>query len=124
MQVDATTLPALLIALDASSARHQAIATNIANANTTGYAPLRLRFDVAMNRASADASPDRPASRQSPFRLVIHGAGSPGDGLQGAVRLDQEVAALSQNAIHYQALLKGVNRYMALMASAVSEGKR
>lgn len=125
MHVEATTLPALSIALDAAAARHEAIASNIAHANRAGHVPLRPRFDVEMNRASPGESTTRPAPRPSPFRLIVHDAPLPAGGSQSAgIHLDQEMAALSQNALHYQALLKGVNRYMALMASAVTEGKR
>jgi flagellar basal body rod protein FlgB len=38
--------------------------------------------------------------------------------------LDVEVAGMAQNAAHYQALLKAVSKYQAILSAAVSDGKR
>jgi flagellar basal-body rod protein FlgB len=119
--IEAMTVPSLSAALDAAVLRQQAIATNIANANTPGYTPVRLRFDAAWADAErADGGRGgAPALTLKPVALHAGGAA-----VDGSVKLDQEVAAMSQNSAHYQALLRGLNRYFSLMASAASEGRR
>jgi flagellar basal-body rod protein FlgB len=49
----------------------------------------------------------------------LDGAGAP-----ESVRLDGEVAALAQNTVQYQALIKGLNKHFSILASAASDGKR
>jgi flagellar basal-body rod protein FlgB len=35
-----------------------------------------------------------------------------------------EMAALSENTLHHQALLKALNKHFALIGNAINEGKR
>ena len=51
--IDPVTLSALGAALDAASLRQMAGAANIANANTAGYTPMRVRFEELMPSANA-----------------------------------------------------------------------
>lgn len=123
--IESLTIPALTMALDAASMRQTAIAANIANANTPGYVPKHLSFDAQFARVSAQQGGPTGHSHSSALALRIHTqeAGS-AVGDRAGVHLDQEVAALSNNLVHYQSLLKGLNRYLSLMSSAVTEGKR
>ncbi|MNT63554.1 Flagellar basal body rod protein FlgB [compost metagenome] len=41
-----------------------------------------------------------------------------------AVSIDQEVAGLARNALHYQALIKSLNGQVALIDSALTDGRR
>lgn len=112
------------LALNAALARHNAMATNIANANTEGFRPLSIRFDeqVAMFQGRlVDRRYDASASR-----LI--------DSLQGSlgatesptaekVQLDAEVARMVQNAVHYQALLTAKSKMSAITRMAISGGR-
>lgn len=119
--IEALTVPTLSLALDAAVMRQQVIAHNIANAHTAGYIPQRVSFEAALDTAAADAGRSDSAgalSLEPRFEAVA------GPSVDGAVRLDGEMAAMSQNSAHYQALLKALNRHLSVLASAVSEGKR
>lgn len=125
--IEAVTLSSLSLALDAAALRHQAVAHNIANADVDGFAPLGVKFSQSMD----DARRQLGEGRRLDARHVAAWAGEGATlepvvvgGLPGKVQLDSEVAQMAQNAVHYQALLKGLNKHMAVLASAVSEGKR
>lgn len=98
--IESVTLQALSSALDVAQLRQQVIASNIANANTPGYATKRVSFSATIE--------------------ALQDAG----GQPVPVQLDREMAEMAQNAVHFQALLKGVGRELAILSSAVSEGKR
>lgn len=98
--IESVTLQALSRALDVAQLRQQVIASNIANVNTPGYATQRVSFSATVE--------------------ALQDAG----GQPVPVQLDREMAEMAQNAVHFQALLKGVSRELAILSSAVSEGKR
>jgi flagellar basal-body rod protein FlgB len=91
------------LALDAASLRHQAIAHNIANLHSEGYAPLGVRFDVRL--AAARRAHARP-------ELVV-------DATQ-AVQVDGEMVKLAHNTLHYQALIRALGRQMSILGDAMA----
>lgn len=123
--LEGITTATLGLALDAASLRHQAIATNIANANTIGYVPQRVSFEAQLDEARRTL---RERGSIDPFALAgvkVQLEAVPDAGGQPAtVRLDVEVANMSQNAVQYQALTKGLSRHFAIMTSAVSDGRK
>ncbi len=123
--VEAVTTASLSLALDAASLRQQVIAANIANAGSVGFVPRRVSFEAqfadnlrALQNGSTAARPPT-AELQVRIEPDLGANGQPRD-----VHLDTEVASLAQNSLHYQALIRGLNRHLSIMASAVSEGKR
>lgn len=104
-------------ALDAANLRHLAIMSNIANAGDPAYAPQRVEFEQALRAALAQAADaDRgPAASRVVARLVTD---------QQPMALDQQIAALSRNTLHYQALLKTLNAELELLGLAASDGRR
>ena len=96
--IESVTRSALAMALDAASLRQQAIATNIANANAIGYVPQRVSFEDQL----ADAR----------------------RGLAQSGRLDAEAADMARNAVHYQALVKGLSRHFAILSMAAGDGRK
>jgi flagellar basal-body rod protein FlgB len=121
--VEALTGTALTLALDAATMRHQVHAANIANAGVAGYKAQRLNFEAQVHQGlqSARASEHGQAGPQVNVRI------EPDLGVDGqthAVQLDVEVATMSQNSVHYQTLVRALNRQLSILASAVSEGKR
>lgn len=103
------------MALDGVSLRQLATANNIANANTPGYAPLRVDFESELEAAMRAAGP----GRGGPTPAVTRDAG-PG----AKVQLDLEAAQMAQDVLHYQALLRALRGQMDLLQTAINEGRR
>lgn len=118
--VNSNTSAMLGLALDAATLRQQAIAQNIANANTPGYQRVAVTFESRMAQLRDSLQPGQvpSAAQLAPYRPLLEPAG------QVAVALDTEMAGLSENMLHHQALLKALNKHYALLGLAISEGKR
>ena len=127
--IEAVTRMALALALDAASLRQQAIATNIANADTLGYQPQRVNFEAQLadvRRSLANAGGGAGAADPAAWRQVrpriemaLDGQGHP-----APVQLDVEAADMARNAVHYQALLKGLSRHFAILSMAAGDGRK
>lgn len=123
--IESITTTALGLALDAASLRQRVIAGNIAHASTVGYTPLRLEFVEQMDEAQRLTASGLPldsyalAAFQTRLSPALDASGQP-----AKVQLDEEVAAMSQNSVQYQALVKGLNRHLSILATAASDGKR
>lgn len=118
--IEAVTTSLMRLALDGAALRHQAIAANIANATTPGYAPVRVSFEGQLQEAR-----DRLQAGEAPQRVAADAAASveaePDD---TPVAIDLQAAQLAQNVVHYQALLKGWSKRMSILSVAINEGKR
>lgn len=121
--IEAVTTTALGLALDAATLRQRAIASNIANLNTVGYVPLQVNFAQQVEQAQRSLKMhgqiDASALANIDFRLeaVPEQAGQ-------TLALDQVAAQQAQNAAHYQALVRALNKHFALLSFAVNDGKR
>jgi flagellar basal-body rod protein FlgB len=120
--IDGGTTALLSLALDAAVLRQQAAAHNLANANTPGFRPVRVRFEEHLARLAGEPGQVAPLN---PAELAGLGptletapAGTP------APAADAELASLSETVVHHQALLKALNRHFSLLAVAVSDGRR
>jgi len=123
--IEALTTTALSLALDAASMRQQAIAANIANANTPGYQPIKVNFETQLEDARrALESNGRLDSQALSGVTPRFDNDSEIDALSPKVRLDVEVANMSQNAVQYQALLKGLSKHYAILSTAVNDGRK
>jgi flagellar basal-body rod protein FlgB len=120
--IDPSTVGMLTMALDATALRQQAIAQNIANVNTPGYQRVGVNFEAHLgalrNTVRSGGTPSLASLRD--FRPALELVGTPGD----PVALDMEVAALSENTLQQQALLKVLNKHLGLLSTAINEGKR
>lgn len=119
MMYTTPTLELLAHATDVSALRQSVYAANIANAQVEGYQRLEVTFDREVER----------------FALAV--ASSPGRSQPGwlgpettsvvrtdeAVQLDQEMAAMAQNALRYQTLIGAFERTIATMRLAIREGR-
>lgn len=125
--IEVSTIQAVSLALDAASLRHQALATNIANVGTPNYRPLRVSFEEqlgalraglarggTLDRSLIDSA--RPTLEREPLPAAGEAA--------GAIALDQQVAKISENAVHYQALLRALNKQFSILSAAINDGKR
>lgn len=120
--IDSSTVGLLSLALDAAGMRQQAIAQNIANVNTPGYQRMGVSFESRLDELRQDVRQGRAPSLAglAALRPQFEAAGAAGE----AVALDTEMASLSENTLHHQALLKALNKHFALIGSAINEGKR
>lgn len=120
--IDGGMLGIMSLALDAATMRQQAIARNIANANTPGYARAGVSFEQRLDalRGTIGTGQAPSLSALTSARPRFETVGNSGD----AVALDMEMAALSENTLHHQTLLKLLNKHFALIGSAINEGKR
>jgi flagellar basal-body rod protein FlgB len=124
-QTEAITTDMVKLALDAASLRHQAIANNIANANTAGYAPARVDFERQMEavRTALDQGDAVNKEMLADIQPVIKRS-APHTDADRTAQLDIEVANMAQNTVQYQALLRALGKQMSLISSAIAEGKR
>ena len=102
------------LALDAAALRHQAIAHNLANLHSEGYVPLGVSFESQLEALRRGRTPDRPELAPQAGRAI---GPRPQD-------VDIEMVELSQNTIHYQALIKALGVHVAILSSAIGEGRR
>ena len=105
-------LQLLARAVDVSALRHSVHVTNVANVNTEGYS----RFEVVVDSLPSDgatAGGDGVAAGEARVVSV------PGE----AVRLDEEMAAMAQNAVRYQTLLNAIEKTMGALRYAAREGR-
>ncbi len=125
---EAITRSALALALDAATLRHQVIANNIANANTEGFSARKVDFAAYLQEArqvpqetgQLDAISLRSlAAGRAAVELRLGPDGKP-----APVRLDEEMADMAQNAVHYQALVRALSRQLSIVALAAADGKR
>lgn len=92
-------------ALSVAGLRHQVIASNIANRDSVGYQRLALRFADALNAAGpAQVVPEERASAALPA-------------------LEEDMLALSGNAMNYQALAKALAKYFTIAETIASGGR-
>ena len=117
---EATTSALMRLALDGAALRHQALASNIANAKLPGYVPLRVPFEAALGRAR-----ERLAAHEDASAVLADAAPALSeDPSAAAASVDMQVAELAQNVLQYQALLKGWSKRVAILSTAIHEGKR
>lgn len=125
-------IEALNWGLKVSGLRHQAVAQNLANLSTPGYKRLKVSFDQALQGSlpglplavtnprhqGASSAGQLPAAR---LEAVTSSSARP-DG--NNVDLEYELAVLSENTLHHQALLRQLNQRLAALRLAVSEGRK
>ena len=116
-----TTQTALERAMSGTSARQAALAQNLANANTPGYQRISVSFEsrlAALQDGSGQVATPSLADLSN-FRPSFETAAS-----AAPVALDMELAELSETTLRHQTLLKALNKHLALMSLAITEGKR
>ena len=115
--------------------RNNVVAANIANAETPGYQAKSVDFEDALARAldleklndNEEFRPGHyPVSRGALSRVRADIYDNPdvqvnNDG--NTVDLHKEMAALAENAIMYKAAIQLINKKMAALKYAVSEGR-
>jgi flagellar basal body rod protein FlgB len=100
-------------ALDLVELRHSVLASNIANASTGGYQRMEV---VANDTVSPIAAELEEGGVELPVGEVVPSANA-------TVRLDQEMAQMSQNAVRFQQLIGAFERTTGLLRMAIHEGR-
>jgi len=106
-------------ALDGLHLRQLATAQNIANANSSGYTPLRVSFEAALRDAAAAHTGDTDAARLARVRQVRADVGAPLPIDSNTVRLDDEIASASETAAQYAMLIGLLDRTMQIRQLAI-----
>lgn len=129
------TINGLASSIAARQVRNNVTASNIANAETPGYHARKVDFENALSRAmdmdgmnslstsnnnhfavgGLSATKSRPDIYENPEGSVNN------DG--NTVDIEKEMSALSENAILYKAALQLINKKMAALKYAASEGR-
>ena len=101
-------------ALRGASARHTALSTNIANANTAGYQRVDVDFHSALRGAAGE---DPEAAAELEFAAQVEPGVMQVDG--NGVDIDVEAAELAANGLEYQALVAVLNGRRSIIQSAI-----
>lgn len=107
--------------LDAAALRQEAIAANIANAETPGYRRLDVNPDFAAQlRASAQTGEVSRAAAELRPRLVedAHARTVRPDG--NTVEIEHELLAMNRNAVDYEFLTEVVSRNIKQLKLAIT----
>lgn len=109
--------------LDASVTRQEAIATNIANAETPGFrridvspdfaATLRAQFANGAKPTSGELAMLQPRLMEDPTARVIRPDGN-------SVELESELLAMNRNAVEYEFLTEMVSRHIKQLRVAIT----
>lgn len=126
-------------ALGLSARRQQALTANLANVNTPGYQRRDVDFRVALEEA--EAMPLRQASlnartitlhRTNPRHLDLgtppgakfgEPTGEAAESVGGEVNMEQEVTALAETQLQYDAVAMMARRYFQGLKSVIREGR-
>ena len=121
MLFDVTQL-ALERAIEGAGKRHEALAANIANANTPGYQRLEVDFHSALASAM-DRGDETPSALE---RLSFKPAKDQAAGVTRAdgstVDIDTEAAQLAVNALEQQAAVQVAHTRINILKAAMGVG--
>ena len=115
------------MAMDGLAARHKAITSNIANANTSGYSRIEVEFEGQLNRFLQNGEktgPDKEdfKAKYSAFKpqIII----TPSDGTSNNVNIEMEMAELAKNSMRYNALAAMQAKALKGMQEVIRGGGR
>lgn len=129
------TTNALGTALNMRLMKHNITSSNIANAETPGYHAKKIDFEEALGRA-LDIDGMKSLSTSNPDHFVVGGPSMSKvrpdiyDNPEGAINndgnsvdLEKEMSNMAENTILYKATLQLINKKLAALRYAVTEGR-
>jgi flagellar basal-body rod protein FlgB len=116
MELFDTTQLGLERAISGAAQRQNALAANIANANTPGYQPKDVDFHSARRSACAAGAGARDVAA-TPFAETAQTGVMRPDG--SGVDVDVEAAKLAQNGLEYQTLVQVARGRIDILESAM-----
>jgi flagellar basal-body rod protein FlgB len=117
-------------ALNLRAERQRVIASNIANADTPGYAAREMNFSQALREATGQTAVAGQLQTTQPGHMAVNqGANSPA-GLayaaasqtnldSNSVDMDRERASFAENSVKYEATLRFINGQVRSMMDAM-----
>jgi len=120
--------------LDLRSANQTVIASNIANAETPGYARKEFQFEEALQSAVNKPTGSMRTTHTKHFPIsssdissingtVIEFKDEKGIGDKNGVSVDMEMIALSENELLYETVAQLLKKKLGMLKYAISEGK-
>lgn len=103
-------------ALDGLTMRSEAIAQNIANANSPSYRPVAVDFEQSL-RAAAEQGVDAVRAVEPELKQMLPGVEGEG------TRLDLEMASASATALRYSALVDVLSRQLQIHHALLRGGQ-
>ncbi len=134
MKLFDNTMSLLKKVLDLRVQNQQVIASNIANANTPGYSPARLEFEGKLQQALSNTQAEITTTHKAHFPIgaatinsvqakVIRTHSNPKIGDGNGVKVDQEMVALAENQILYEAATQMLNKKLGLLKYVARDGR-
>lgn len=117
MQLFDTSMIALTDAMAGANVRQQALAANIANANTPGYQRVDVDFESAIARAIA--SPQAGSLSSLQFSPQPDSTADPVRVDQSNVDINREMSELSQNTLDEQAVASIMTNRIGILKTAI-----
>lgn len=118
--LDKTSL-ALQTATNLRKLRQELIGSNIANAETPGYHAKKMDFEDALARAVDGIGGAAAIKNVRPDVYDNPEAATSNDG--NTVNLEKEMAALAENTVLYKAAIQLMNKKLAALRYAATEGR-
>lgn len=120
--------------LDLRSHSQQIISSNLANIDTPGYTPNRLRFEEDLQQALDNKSSAAPLRHAKHFDITsgsleqVNGRverldNNNGLGDNNGVDLDQEMVAQAENQILYEAATQMLNKKLGLLKYVIQSDR-
>lgn len=129
------TSQALATSMNMRLLKHNVISSNIANAETPGYHAKKVDFEETLARA-LDIDGLRSMNTSSPEHFHVGGRGTAAvraeiyDNPDGEINndgntvdLEKEMSALAENTIMYRAAMQLINKKLAALRYAATEGR-
>lgn len=134
IQIFDKTIGLLQKTLDLRLQNQQAIASNIANADTPGYSPVRLEFEKKLQQAVKTAGKAQEPTQPAHFPLnggsvssvqpkVIQARNTSSIGDRNGVNIDREMVSLSENQILYEATIQLLNKKLGFLKYVAEESR-
>lgn len=118
--LDKTSL-ALQTATNLRKLRQELISSNIANAETPGFHAKKLDFEAALDSAVNGIGGKEAIKNVRPDIYDNPEAATSNDG--NTVDLEKEMAALAENTVLYKAAIQLMNKKLATLRYAATEGR-
>ena len=128
-----TTIQVLDKVLELRTRKLEAISSNIANAETPGYAAQRMDFEEKLQTAISGSKTKTAVThpRHIPTGLggdvasfqadVYRDEDRSGFGDKNSVSLDQEMVDLSRNQIRFEAAIRSLNKKFSMLKMVIQE---
>lgn len=115
------TTDALATSIRMRQIRHNVTSSNIANAETPGYKAQKVEFEEALAK-SLELGGTEAGALPVTADVYDNPEGAPSnDG--NTVNFEKEMSALTENSILYKSALQLINKKMAALKYAISEGR-